>query len=142
MNDNYHPSDSHVLAALVKKIVDAKMSGNKKLTLWGTGEPKREFLCSDDLADACIYLMNNYNSPEIINIGTGKEISISDLAKLIMEILGIDLEIEHDLSKPDGTPRKVMDVSKLSKLGWKPKISLKQGLRIVIEDYSTNYYSN
>lgn len=137
-NDNYDLETSHVLAALVRKIVDAKMTGTKQITVWGTGLPRREFIYSDDLAAACIFLMNNYKSSEIINIGVGHEISIQDLAKKIMKITGINLEISHDSSKPDGTLSKIMDSTKLTNLGWKPNLTLDQGLEFVINEYSNS----
>ncbi len=133
-NDNYDPQNSHVLPALLRKFHEAKVQGKKSVVMWGTGSPKREFLHVDDLADACFYLMNSYSDPELINIGTGTDLSILDLALLIKETVGYEGEIEHDYSKPDGTPRKLMDVEKLRKHGWEAKISLKDGIRSVYED--------
>lgn len=127
--DNFSLSDSHVLAALIKKFDDAKNQGKKEVVIWGTGKPKREFLHVDDLADAVVYLMDNYNSSQIINIGTGKDISINELVKLIKKVTGFKGKIIKDTSMPDGTPQKLLDVSKLKKLGWKAKISLEEGIR-------------
>ena len=140
LNDNYHPQNSHVLAALIKKIVDAKMSNTPKIELWGTGEPKREFLHADDLADACLFLMLTYDSPEIINVGTSKEISLLELTRKIQKIANYECEIIHDYSKPDGVMSKVLDVSKLNSLGWRPKISLDEGIKMNINDYIKNYH--
>jgi len=133
-NDNYHSQNSHVLPALLKKFILAKRNNKKFVTIWGTGSPLREFLHSDDLASACLFLMINYNKPGIINIGIGKDISIIDLARTIKEIVGFKGEILTDPSKPDGTPRKLMDVSKLTELGWKAKIKLDVGIKKVYEE--------
>ena len=134
-NDNYHPQNSHVLAALIRKFVEAVENENHEVVLWGTGTPKREFLYIDDFARAAIFLMDNYTDDEMINVGTGKDISINELAKIISKLTGFDGKIIHDNSKPDGTPRKVMDVSKLNSLGWKPKFTLKEGIKLAIQDY-------
>ncbi len=130
-NDNYHPQNSHVLPALIRKFHEAKRDGLPFVTLWGTGTPRREFLHVDDLADACVYLMHHYDEPGLVNIGTGTDISILELAQLVQRITGYNGRIEHDLSKPDGTPRKLMDVSKLNQLGWRAKIGLEEGIRQV-----------
>lgn len=130
-NDNYDLQSSHVLPALIRKLHEAKQRGDDKIVMWGTGTPRREFLHADDLADACYYLMEHYNEPGLVNIGVGEDISILELAKLIASIVGFEGRIEHDLSKPDGTPRKLMDVSKLHALGWKAKIGLEEGIRSV-----------
>lgn len=127
-NDNFDIQNAHVLPALIRKFHDAKVAGQKDVVVWGTGYPRREFLSVDDLADACIFLMNNYNSPEIINIGVGKDISIRELALMVKEIVGYDGELVFDTSKPDGTPRKLLDVSKLTSLGWQAKTSLREGI--------------
>ena len=139
-NDNYHPENSHVLAALIRKVMEGKIKTRHQITLWGSGKPMREFLQVDDLADACLFLIQRYDSPEIINIGTGTEISIEKLAKKIMIIADYSCEIVYDDSKPDGTFSKVLNVSKLFALGWKPKISLDEGLRMSIKDYISRYY--
>jgi GDP-L-fucose synthase len=133
-NDNYHPENSHVLPALLRKFHTAKQSGASSVTLWGTGTPRREFLHVDDLADACYFLMQQYDEPGLINIGTGEDIPILELARLIQSIVGFTGTIEHDLSKPDGTPRKLMDVRKLTAKGWKAKIGLAEGIKAVYED--------
>ncbi|MEM8906704.1 MAG: GDP-L-fucose synthase [Bacteroidota bacterium] len=133
-NDNYDLQKSHVLPALIRKFHEAKKNDTAAVTMWGTGSPKREFLHVDDLAEACVHLLQHYNEPGLVNIGTGEDISILDLAKLIKSIVGYTGEIEHDLSKPDGTPRKLMDVSKINSFGWKAQISLEDGIRQVYED--------
>lgn len=132
-NDNFDLETSHVLPALLRKFHEAKKYHEPSVTLWGSGTPLREFLHVDDLAGACFYLMQTYNEPGLINIGTGEDIAIKDLAQLIKDIVGYGGAIEHDLSKPDGTPRKLLDVSKLAKAGWKAKISLKEGIKGVYE---------
>ncbi|RWU05471.1 GDP-L-fucose synthase [Pedobacter chitinilyticus] len=134
-NDNYHPENSHVLPALIRKFDEAKHNGSKEVTIWGTGSPMREFLFADDLADACYFLMENYSEPNLINIGTGEDLTIKDLALAVKETVGFEGELVFDTSKPDGTPRKLMDVSKLHDLGWKHKIALKEGLKLAYQDY-------
>lgn len=136
-NDNYDLEKSHVLPALLRKFIEAKKQGTPEVTLWGTGTPKREFLHVDDLASACFYLMQNYNEPGLVNIGTGEDIAIKDLALLIKNIVGYEGNLVHDLSKPDGTPRKLMDVSKLKTQGWTASISLEEGVRKVYEEVRT-----
>lgn len=138
-NDNYHPENSHVLPALIRRFHEAKVNKAKEVTIWGTGTPMREFLFADDLADACFYLMQNYNEPNLINIGTGKDITIKDLAYLIKEIIGYEGEIKFDTSKPDGTPRKLMDVSKLHSKGWRHTIELKEGIKLAYQDFLEKY---
>ena len=137
-NDNYHPEHSHVLPALIRRFHEAKVSGAKSVTCWGTGSPLREFLYVDDLADACVYLMNTYSGNETVNLGTGKELTIKELTELVADVIGYDGEILWDTSKPDGTPRKLLDVSKLEKLGWKYKTELKDGIRLSYEDFLNN----
>ena len=134
-NDNYDLKNSHVLPALLRKFHEAKEAGKKIVEVWGTGTPKREFLHVDDLADACLFLMKNYNGRSFVNIGIGTDISIADLAKLIAEIVGYKGEIEFDTSKPDGTPRKLMDVSRINEMGWKASIDLREGIRSVYKDF-------
>ena len=134
-NDNYDLKNSHVLPALLRKFHEAKVNGNKEVVVWGTGAPLREFLHVDDLAEACVFLMHEYNEPNLINVGTGEEISIKDLALLIKDIVGYEGELTFDTSKPDGTPRKLMDVGKLHKLGWKHKIELKEGVAQVYQAF-------
>ncbi|MFH1321726.1 MAG: GDP-L-fucose synthase [Bacteroidota bacterium] len=133
-NDNYDLENSHVLPALLRKFHTAKVENRPFVEVWGTGSPKREFLYVDDMADACLFLMLNYNQPEIINIGMGEDIFIKDLAFVIKEITDYKGEIRFDASKPDGTPRKLLDVSKLHSLGWKHKINLEEGIKRVYED--------
>jgi GDP-L-fucose synthase len=127
--DNFDLKTSHVLPALIRKFHEAKQIGAPNVTVWGSGEPRREFLHVDDLADAVCFLMENYDSPEIINVGVGSDIRIADLAELIRDIVEFDGEIIFDRDKPDGTPRKLLDVSKISALGWKANIDLESGIR-------------
>ena len=134
-NDNYDLQNSHVLPALLRKFHEAKETGLQEVTVWGSGDPRREFLHVDDLANACYFLMQTYNEPGLINIGTGEDISIKELANLIQEIMGFQGKILFDTSKPDGTPRKLMDVSKLHKLGWKASINLKEGIQKVYHEH-------
>lgn len=134
-NDNYDLNNSHVLPALIRKIHEAKLKNEPAMVMWGTGSPRREFLHADDLADACFYLMQHYNEEGLVNIGTGEDITIKDLALMIKDIVGYQGEIQHDLSKPDGTPRKLMDVSKLHKMGWKHKIELRDGIQKVYKEF-------
>ena len=135
LNDNYHPQNSHVLPALIRKIHEAKAQGKKEVIVWGSGKPFREFLFADDLADACFYLMQNYSESNLINIGTGEDITIQNLALLIRDIIGFEGELVFDVSKPDGTPRKLMDVSKLHALGWNHKVELPQGIALAYADF-------
>ena len=139
-NDNYDLKNSHVLPALIRKFHEAKMNNAPFVEIWGTGKPKREFMHVDDLANACYFLMKNYNEPGFINIGVGEDISIYDLAKLIQEIVGFHGELKFNTSKPDGTPRKLMDVSKLQKTGFKAKIGLKEGITSVYNNYQTQFH--
>lgn len=134
-NDNYNLTNSHVLPALIRKFHDAKEHNLPFVEMWGTGTPMREFLHADDLGDACVYLMNTYNEEKFVNIGSGTDLTIKDLALLVRKIVGYGGEIKHDLSKPDGTPRKLMDVSFLHSLGWKHKIELEEGIKMVYEDF-------
>lgn len=133
-NDNYDLNNSHVLPALIRKFHTAKLENKPFVEIWGTGSPRREFLHVDDLADACYFLMQNYNDAELVNIGSGEDISIKDLALLIKDIVGYKGTLKFDTSKPDGTPRKLMDVSKLKKLGWQYSISLEEGIKSVYEE--------
>lgn len=134
-NDNYHPQNSHVLPALIRRFHEAKEQGAPDVTIWGTGLPKREFLFADDLAEACYYLMQNYDEEGLINIGTGEDLSIKELAYLIKDIIGYTGEIKFDTSKPDGTPRKLMDVSKLHSKGWRHTIELPEGIKLAYRDF-------
>lgn len=133
-NDNYDLNNSHVLPALLRKIITAKKNGETFITIWGTGSPLREFLHADDLAAACLFLMENHNESGIVNIGVGQDISILNLANLVKKIVGFEGEILTDSTKPDGTPRKLMDVSKITSLGWKASISLEEGIKNVYEE--------
>lgn len=133
-NDNYDLNNSHVLPALLRKFITAKNSGAPTVNLWGTGSPKREFLHADDLAAACVYLMESYDAEGLVNIGVGEDVSILELAQLVQKIVGYEGTIQTDPSKPDGTPRKLMDVSKLTGLGWKATISLEEGIQRVYEE--------
>ena len=134
-NDNYDLKNSHVLPALIRKFHEAKMNRKESVEIWGTGSPLREFMHVDDLASACYYLMENYDEPGFVNIGVGKDISIKDLARLIKGIVGFEGELTFDTSKPDGTPRKLMDVSKLSGLGFQHSIELEDGIKSVYEAF-------
>ena len=134
-NDNYDLVNSHVLPAMIRKLHEAKEKGASEMTLWGTGSPMREFLHADDLAEACLFLMENYNEAELVNIGTGEDVTIKKLADLVKQIVGFQGEIVWDSSKPDGTPRKLMDVSKLHGLGWHHKIALEDGIKLAYQDF-------
>jgi GDP-L-fucose synthase len=127
--DNFDLDKSHVLAALIRKVHEAKMKKEREVILWGTGTPRREFLHAHDLADGLRFLLENYDSPEIINVGYGEDVTIYELAQIIAQVVGIEIDIVFDASKPDGTPRKLMDSTRLRNLGWKPRISLKEGIR-------------
>ncbi len=137
-NDNYHPTHSHVLPALIRRFHEAKEAELSQVTCWGSGTPLREFLYVDDLADACIFLMNNYSGNETVNVGTGKELSIRELTELTAKVIGYEGEILWDTEKPDGTPRKLLDVSKLEGLGWHYKTELEDGIRLAYEDFLNN----
>ena len=134
-NDNYHPQNSHVLPALIRKFHEAKVSAAPEVIVWGSGSPMREFLFADDLANACYFLMDSYNEPTLINIGTGVDLTIKDLALLIKKTVGYEGNLVFDSTKPDGTPRKLMDVSKLHNLGWKHQIDLEEGIKLAYEDF-------
>lgn len=138
-NDNYDLNNSHVLPAMIRKFHEAKMKGEPEVTIWGSGKPMREFLHADDLANACVFLMGNYNESGLVNIGTGIDITIKDLALLVQKIVGYTGNIVLDASRPDGTLRKLMDVSKLHALGWKHTISLEQGIEGVYKEYQINH---
>ncbi|MEJ2883517.1 GDP-L-fucose synthase [Pedobacter sp. GR22-6] len=133
-NDNYDLNNSHVLPALIRKVITAKNNGDSSVTIWGTGTPKREFLYVDDLAEACFYLMETYNESGLVNIGVGEDVSILELAQLVVKVVGFEGEIITDTSKPDGTPRKLMDVGKLNAQGWKAKVSLEEGIAKVYNE--------
>ena len=134
-NDNYHPENSHVLPALIRRIVLAKKKNDPTVTIWGTGTPRREFLHVDDLADACYFLLQNYNEQGLVNIGCGTDVSIKELAELIVAEVGYEGQLVFDTTKPDGTPRKLMDTSKINNLGWKVKIRLKEGIIKTVNEF-------
>lgn len=138
-NDNYHPENSHVLPALLRRFHEAKVNFEPVVVVWGTGTVRREFLHADDMADACVFLMQHYSEKEFVNIGWGEDISIRDLAMIIKKITGYEGEVTFDHSKPDGTPRKLMDTSRLNSLGWKPRIGLEEGIRNVYEAFQMAY---
>ncbi len=133
--DNYHPEYSHVVAALIQRFHEAKVSGVTNVTVWGTGTPRREFLYVDDLADACIHLMKTYSSDELINIGTGQDITIAEFANVVAATVGYTGAITFDTTRPDGTPRKLLDVSRLAKLGWRARTSLGDGIKLAYQAY-------
>ncbi len=137
-NDNYHPEHSHVLPALIRRFHEAKESGLESVTCWGDGSPLREFLYVDDLANLCVFLMNNYSGNETVNAGTGKELTIKALTELVAKVVGYEGRIEWDTTRPNGTPRKLLDVSKAAKLGWTYKTELEEGIRLAYEDFLTN----
>ena len=137
-NDNYHPEHSHVLPALIRRFHEAKEAGLKEVVCWGDGSPLREFLYVDDLASLCVFLMNNYSGNETVNAGTGKEITIKALAELVAKVVGFEGLIRWDTSRPNGTPRKLLDVSKATSFGWTYKTELKEGIRLSYEDFLNN----
>ena len=139
INDNFDLETAHVFPALLRKFHEAKVNNDPEVVIWGTGKPMREFLYVDDMADACIYLMNHYSDDDIVNIGTGQDISIKELAKTISDIVGYQGKIIHDTTKPDGTPRKLLDVSKLHALGWTHQTSLKEGIKLTYDWFLKNY---
>ena len=136
-NDNYHPQNSHVLPALIRRFHEAKINEEPSVTCWGSGTPLREFLCADDLARACVFLIENYSQPEIINVGSGSELSILQLAELVSQTIGYSGAIHWDQTKPDGTPRKLMDSSRIFALGWHPEIELADGIKAAYADFLT-----
>jgi GDP-L-fucose synthase len=127
--DNYHPENSHVVAALIRRFHEAKVAGALTVTVWGTGTPRREFLYVDDFADACVYLLKNYSGAQFINVGAGKDVSIAEFADIVADVVGYRGKIIFDPSKPDGTPRKLLDISLLSSFGWTAKVPLREGLK-------------
>jgi GDP-L-fucose synthase len=128
-NDNFNPRTSHVLPALLRRFHEAKVAGAREIAVWGTGTPRREFLHVDDLADACVFVMNEYDDARVLNVGVGEDITIRELAELIKDVVGFEGAVQFDASRPDGTPRKLLDVSRLTALGWMAKISLREGVR-------------
>jgi GDP-L-fucose synthase len=141
-NDNYHPENSHVLPALIRRVVLAKKNNEPTVTIWGTGTPRREFLHVDDLADACYFLLQNYNEQGLVNIGCGTDISIKELAELIVAEVGYKGQLMYDTMKPDGTPRKLMDINKIINLGWKPSLNLKDGIIKTVEEFKNIVINN
>ena len=137
-HDNFDLASSHVLPALLRKAHEAKSSGAREVVVWGTGEPRREFLHVDDMADACVFLLKNYDSPEIVNVGCGEDVTIHELVDVICDVVGFDGDITYDATKPDGTPRKLLDTSRLTALGWRPKISLRAGIARTYEWFLEN----
>lgn len=137
INDNYHPENSHVLPALIRRFHEAIENGKSEVVIWGSGTPKREFLYADDLAEACLFLMEKYNEKEIINIGCGEDVSIKELAEIVKEVTGFKGNLAFDTTKPDGTPRKLLDVTKIHAIGWHHKISLKEGIKMAYKDFLT-----
>ncbi len=137
-NDNYHPMRSHVLPAMIRRFHEAKEAGHPSVTCWGDGSPLREFLYVDDLANLCVFLMNNYSGNEMVNAGTGKELTVKELAKLVAKVVGYEGEILWDVSKPNGTPRKLLDISKTANLGWRYRTELEEGIRLSYKDFLDN----
>ncbi len=137
--DNYHPEDSHVPAALLRRFHEAKIKGAESVLVWGTGAPQREFLAVDDLADACVFVMKSYSDLQFLNVGTGEDVSIAEFAKLIADIVGFRGKIDFDPSRPDGAPRKLLDVSRINALGWRAKIPLREGLQHMYADFVAHY---
>jgi GDP-L-fucose synthase len=136
--DNYHPEHSHVVAALIRRFHEAKVANASRVVVWGTGTPRREFLYVDDFADACVFILKNYSGVDFLNIGVGQDISIAEFAQTVADVVGYRGDITYDASKPDGTPRKLVDVSRLSALGWKAKTSLREGLGKAYADFLKN----
>lgn len=139
INDNYHPENSHVLPAMIRRFHEAKLNGLQTVQIWGDGSPLREFLYADDLADALVYLLLNYNDKQFVNVGSGEEITIKDLALLVKKVIGFEGELTFDTSKPNGTPRKLMDSGRLFATGWKPQTSLEEGIKKAYQDFLTKY---
>ncbi len=138
-NDNYHPENSHVLPALIRKFHEAKVSSKEEVEVWGDGTPMREFLYADDLANALVYLMENYNEKQFVNVGFGSDVTIKELAETVAKVVGFDGGMKYDSSKPNGTPRKLMDSSRLFSTGWKPKTNLEEGIRLAYQDFLNRY---
>jgi GDP-L-fucose synthase len=137
--DNYHPQDSHVPAALVRRFHEAKINGDASVAVWGTGAPRREFLAVDDLADACVFVMKSYSDLQFLNVGTGEDTTIAEFARLVSDVVGYRGKIGFDTSRPDGTPRKLLDVSRLDALGWRATTPLREGLQHMYADFLARY---
>jgi GDP-L-fucose synthase len=135
IGDNYHPENSHVPAGLIRRFHEAKLAAAPSVTVWGTGEPRREFLTVDDLADACVFVMKHYSDESFLNVGSGQDISVGDFARLVTDVVGYQGKLVFDTSRPDGVPRKLLDVSKLTALGWRAKTSLREGLSMAYADF-------
>ncbi|MCS5545303.1 MAG: GDP-L-fucose synthase [SAR324 cluster bacterium] len=142
VNDNFHPENSHVLPALIRRFHEAKLANVESISIWGTGTSRREFLHSSDLADAVLFLMENYDDSDIVNVGCGKDQTIKELAEMIQEVVGYTGHLKFDSTRPDGTPQKILDISKINSLGWKPTISLREGLKQVYQWYTEQYHSS
>ena len=142
VNDNFHPENSHVLPALIRRFHEAKLANVESISIWGTGTSRREFLHSNDLADAVLFLMENYDDSEIVNVGCGKDQTIKELAEMVQEVVGYTGHLKFDSTRPDGTPQKILDISKIKSLGWKPTISLREGLKQVYQWYTEQYHSS
>jgi GDP-L-fucose synthase len=138
-HDNYDLHNSHVLPAFIRKVHEAKQAGAKSITVWGTGTPRREFLHTTDLAEACLFLLEHYDEPDLVNIGCGEDVTIRELAETVCDVLGFDGTLEFDATKPDGTPRKLLDISKIKALGWSPRISLREGITDAYRWFRENY---
>jgi len=139
IGDNYHPDHSHVPAALIRRFHEGKMTGAPSVTVWGTGRPRREFLSSDDLADACVFVMKHYSGARFLNVGTGKDVTIAEFAETVRDVVGFQGEVAYDTSRPDGPPQKLLDTSRLTALGWTPRVSLQDGLRIAYQDFLAGF---
>jgi GDP-L-fucose synthase len=139
INDNYHPDHSHVPAALIRRMHEAKLKGARQVSIWGTGTPRREFLFADDLADACVFLMQRYSGEEMVNIGIGEDMTIAEFARTVADVVGFKGELVYDTSRPDGTPRKLVDTTKLNGLGWQARTPLREGLAKAYEDFKRNH---
>ncbi|HXW48586.1 MAG TPA: GDP-L-fucose synthase, partial [Xanthobacteraceae bacterium] len=137
--DNYHPQDSHVPAALVRRFHEAKINGDASVTVWGTGSPRREFLAADDLADACVFVMKCYSGPEFLNVGTGEDVTIAEFARVVADVVGFSGSIAFDTTRPDGAPRKLLDVSRINALGWRAMTPLREGLQRMYADFLARY---
>ena len=140
--DNYHPENSHVPAALIRRFHEAKLAKAPTVTVWGTGKPRREFLCADDLADACVFVIKHYSAPGFLNVGTGRDITIREFAQIVSDVVGYSGEIVFDTSRPDGPPQKLLDVSKLTALGWTAKTSLSEGLSVAYADFRNRIHAH